>query len=291
MKFEKKTVYRAGSIFIVSVVISIAVFLSDRGAGLERNQNGQVVLLREEHGKGNKTEELEAKIGNDCEKIQIDLSEQEYSETEIADVFRDAEQKLEQMILGKNTSLDEVRSDLNLFSSIPDTGISIEWDSDRHQVIDSQGTIFQDDLTEDGTLVKLTAKLKYKEQSEKYEFYVRIFPARESKKEKIVRELKEAVQKEEEDTRTEKYLILPDEINGTKITWSHEKNSGTVGILIAGGGAAVMVFVSENQKKKEKKNVLQGVVHIQSTFNNTIVTSCDTQGNAIAWASAGGWGF
>ncbi len=44
MKFEKKTVYRAGSIFIVSVVISIAVFLSDRGAGLERNQNGQVVL-------------------------------------------------------------------------------------------------------------------------------------------------------------------------------------------------------------------------------------------------------
>lgn len=68
-----------------------------------------------------------------------------------------------------------------------------------------------------------------------------------------MRELKEAVQKEEEDTRTEKYLILPDEINGTKITWSHEKNSGTVGILIAGGGAAVMVFVSENQKKKEKK--------------------------------------
>lgn len=86
-------------------------------------------------------QELEAKIGNDCEKIQIDLSEQEYSETEIADVFRDAEQKLGQMILGENTSLDEVRSDLNLFSSIPDTGISIEWDSDRHQVIDSQGRI------------------------------------------------------------------------------------------------------------------------------------------------------
>ena len=44
-------------------------------------------------------------------------------------------------------------------------------------------------------------------------------------------------------------------------------------------------------KKKEKKNVLQGVVHIQSTFNNTIVTSTDTQGNAIAWATAGASGF
>lgn len=44
-------------------------------------------------------------------------------------------------------------------------------------------------------------------------------------------------------------------------------------------------------KEKEKKNVLQGVVHIQSTFNNTIVTSTDTQGNAIAWATAGATGF
>jgi small subunit ribosomal protein S11 len=44
-------------------------------------------------------------------------------------------------------------------------------------------------------------------------------------------------------------------------------------------------------KKKEKKNVLQGIVHIQSTFNNTIVTSTDTQGNAVAWASAGTVGF
>lgn len=44
-------------------------------------------------------------------------------------------------------------------------------------------------------------------------------------------------------------------------------------------------------KKKEKKNVLQGAVHIQSTFNNTIVSSTDPQGNVIAWSSAGACGF
>lgn len=44
-------------------------------------------------------------------------------------------------------------------------------------------------------------------------------------------------------------------------------------------------------KKKEKKNVYQGRVHIQSTFNNTIVTSTDMLGNAIAWASSGSSGF
>jgi len=45
------------------------------------------------------------------------------------------------------------------------------------------------------------------------------------------------------------------------------------------------------QKAREKKNIVQGVVHIQSTFNNTIVTIADVQGNVISWASAGGAGF
>ena len=44
-------------------------------------------------------------------------------------------------------------------------------------------------------------------------------------------------------------------------------------------------------KKKEKKNILSGVVHIQSTFNNTIVTITDPAGNVVAWSSAGVQGF
>jgi len=44
-------------------------------------------------------------------------------------------------------------------------------------------------------------------------------------------------------------------------------------------------------KKKEKKNIANGVVHIQSTFNNTIVTITDAAGNVIAWSSAGVQGF
>jgi small subunit ribosomal protein S11 len=44
-------------------------------------------------------------------------------------------------------------------------------------------------------------------------------------------------------------------------------------------------------KKKVKKNVAAGVAHIQSTFNNTIVTITDPVGNTFAWASAGAHGF
>ena len=44
-------------------------------------------------------------------------------------------------------------------------------------------------------------------------------------------------------------------------------------------------------KRKERKNIVAGQAHIQSTFNNTIVTITDTQGNAVSWASSGGLNF
>ena len=44
-------------------------------------------------------------------------------------------------------------------------------------------------------------------------------------------------------------------------------------------------------RKRDRKNVSTGVVHIKSSFNNTIVTITDTAGNVIAWASSGGVGF
>ena len=45
------------------------------------------------------------------------------------------------------------------------------------------------------------------------------------------------------------------------------------------------------KKRRERKNIEKGAVHIQSTFNNTIVTITDVYGNAISWASAGELGF
>lgn len=50
-------------------------------------------------------------------------------------------------------------------------------------------------------------------------------------------------------------------------------------------------MVAKKSKKKVKKNVPNGVAHIQSTFNNTIITITDPTGNALSWASSGQQGF
>ncbi len=49
--------------------------------------------------------------------------------------------------------------------------------------------------------------------------------------------------------------------------------------------------MAKAKKKKEKKNVYEGKVFVQATFNNTIVTVTDLNGNTLSWASAGGLGF
>jgi small subunit ribosomal protein S11 len=51
------------------------------------------------------------------------------------------------------------------------------------------------------------------------------------------------------------------------------------------------VVAAKKSKRKTKKNILNGVVHIQSTFNNTIITITDVTGNVISWSSAGSRGF
>lgn len=47
----------------------------------------------------------------------------------------------------------------------------------------------------------------------------------------------------------------------------------------------------KKNKKKTKKNILNGIVHVQATFNNTMITITDVSGNVIAWSSAGSRGF
>jgi small subunit ribosomal protein S11 len=52
-----------------------------------------------------------------------------------------------------------------------------------------------------------------------------------------------------------------------------------------------MAKAAARARKKEKKNIVTGVAHVNATFNNTIVTITDGQGNTVSWSSAGSLGF
>ena len=52
-----------------------------------------------------------------------------------------------------------------------------------------------------------------------------------------------------------------------------------------------MVKAAAKAKKKIKKNIAEGIAHVHASFNNTIITITDRQGNALSWATSGGAGF
>ena len=52
-----------------------------------------------------------------------------------------------------------------------------------------------------------------------------------------------------------------------------------------------MAEIKTTKKKKQKKNIISGMAYINATFNNTMITITDEQGNSIAWSSAGVKGF
>jgi small subunit ribosomal protein S11 len=67
---------------------------------------------------------------------------------------------------------------------------------------------------------------------------------------------------------------------------AEEVKEGAAPAAPEGGGEA-----PKKVKRKAKKSILNGIVHVQSTFNNTIITICDVSGNVISWSSAGARGF
>ena len=51
------------------------------------------------------------------------------------------------------------------------------------------------------------------------------------------------------------------------------------------------IAAAQRPKRRERKNITSGIAHVSATFNNTMITIADAQGNAIAWSSAGSQGF
>lgn len=80
------------------------------------------------------------------EKIKVQISEKKYAKEEIGEQLSKAAEELPAQILGENKSLDEVRSDLNLIMEIPHTGISVSWELDNYEVMNSRGVLYNEYL-------------------------------------------------------------------------------------------------------------------------------------------------
>lgn len=244
---------KMGVIFLSMSTAALLVFWIDNTKPLPRDKSGASILSRNSYGSGDREEELKVMVGTMKENITIAIGEQEYSRQQFEQVVQDAGEMLEVLVLGENKSLDEVRGRLNLVSEIPDTGIRVSWELDNYEVMNLQGELRTENLTDEGTLVKLTALLSYKEEKAEVSFYARVYPPILNRTEKILQKLNKEIARLDQETKEEESLPLPSDIDGAPVVWKHGKNFRAAGLMLLGIVLTLFLYVSEQEKKKQEK--------------------------------------
>lgn len=240
-------------LFLAVSAAALLVFWMDNTQPFPTDESGASAVSRNGHGEGDRKEELEVTIGDVEETMTVTVGEQEYSQDELEKVFQDAGEKLEELVLGENQSLDEVRNNLDLITKIPDTGITVSWELDNYQVMNLQGNLKQENLTDEGTLVKLTALLSYQEEMAEISFYARLYPPKLNQTEKLLEKLKEEIERLDEETKQEEKMLLPETVDGVQVSWSYGNNYRAAALLLIGIAMTLFLYVSEQEKEKDRK--------------------------------------
>ena len=257
-RFKKEPAYlRSAAVLAATILCFLGMCAWEWGREVKTNENGQQILERGETGE-DRVNAMKVRIGDASEEIDVEVSGRTYTKEELTHAFEQGTKELETEILGGNRSLDEVREDLDLVTELPDLGLTVSWETDNYDVIDTQGNICAEDLPEEGTPVRLTAELRYGEEKVYHEFYIAVYPRKRSPGEARMENLREKVEQADGATATEDYLILPDTVGGRKVEWGYRTQGTAWAVLVLGTGAACMLLVSSGQKKKEdEKKVIR----------------------------------
>lgn len=250
---ENPACMKAGIAAAAAVLFSVCLYISDNTGSVMTNAQGEKIIKRAQNNE-DIVRKMKVRIGDAGEEttIEIPVGGREYDASEIQEAFVHAGEELEQLILGQNKSLDEVRSDLDLITEIPGKEIQVSWELDKYDVMDIRGNLREDALTDKGAQVRMTAVLSYGEERAVHEFYANVLAPILEEEEQTLRALQEEVARSDEKTKTKDYLILPERIDGKKVQWKYETETRAFAILVLGLGVSCLLFVSDSQRKKEE---------------------------------------
>lgn len=239
-------------IFLSASVAAVLLYFIDSRRAPQKNAEGKSVLAREPQGAGTKKVDLEMIMEGRKIPVTVEVKEKQYTMDELPQVFEQAGAILEQVVLGDNTSLDQVRYNLNFLEQIPDMGIKVAWEVDNYEVLNSLGELQPDNLTEQGTVVELKAFLSYGKEESVHIFHANLFPPALTKEEKQLKELEKAIKSKEDSSSSQEIFVLPDELEGRALAWKYPMDSRAAGLFVLGIVGAGAVFTLDRQKQRQR---------------------------------------
>lgn len=259
-----KRLYKGKKVALV-ILILFATNILSLLISLQDNQINELLqgkyLQRPGISKDSKSVDLQVRIeseeGEDIqEEINLLIDGRQAVSSEIDNFFVQAKNYVDAVILKDNLSPEEISSDFNFPSSIPEIGVAVEWTTEDLYVVDRKGGVHNEDLTQE-TIIGVTAVFSYQDRQEEYTRYFNILPKEYTKEELTRQGLLEAIRNNDEKSLTEEVVELPQEVNGKRVTWQEvKKNSGGMFLLFGVLTALVLYFAMDKDlnDKVNKRN-------------------------------------
>lgn len=257
-KIREITRYKS-KVFFVSVISSIVIFMS---LSLIANKDEYIESIeRNAPEKGNKSVSVTAHFeGMDKEeKMLISVKEQQYTKEEILEYEKGISEEIWQKILGENSSLDEVYTDLNLVNRVKGYPFSITWKSEKPMIISSKGIVNKEKVKEEISsleqkeiLVRLWANLKYGDFSEDIYGYVKLVADDRKTYSNFLENLKRKMDELDNESRESERRKLPQQVDGIRVTYSINSESQRYIVLMLGLVCAVGLVIGKDKELDKK---------------------------------------
>ncbi len=217
-------------------------------------QKGEVYALkRKEAGGGSYSEEmLVEEEGGAKESVSVEVQEKRLTEEEIYALFESCGQELEKRLLGENSSADRIEHALSLPSEAGDGLIQVEWSFDNYRVLNPDGSIREENTTEEGTPVEVRARMIYRDQEAERVFSIMVYPPLLTAEEAFAKAVKEALASSEEESSEEEERVLPANTEEGSLHWYRGEQHLLAKIILVGGICIFFVLYEERQKLKRQ---------------------------------------
>nr|WP_314463989.1 hypothetical protein [uncultured Clostridium sp.] len=244
----------AGGVLLYAVMELVSLWGRQNvfeGQGLKRAGPGQGQSIYEVLVKGLDKEQEDKKL-----LIEIPVRERHYTEKEAEDLFDRLEKELETQMLSENDSLNAIKHNLNFKTRLDSFGISVRWETSDPDLIDSFGTVYNQELPDMGKEIVIIAVVSDGNHERGYHFKGKVFPPVLTMEEKQKAAFRKWADEIDTMQQTEDALVLPQEFKGQKLKYFKPKEGG-YGILPVLGFALAVLLQVRTQIEKQKKGRLR----------------------------------
>lgn len=244
-------------LIILGIANGISFFLSFEP------DDGQIVIEKGDYGDKEKQISLMLRQGEEEESYLLCVEPRQYTKEECERKMEEAFTALEKRIQGENSSLSEIRSDLNLE---PDKQYPFEMEirSSRYNIINEQGVVHNEEeelksfgYTKEqwgkGLSVQLSITLWYGEIHREREYNLLVFEQKEDEKQRGFSLVKKALQHTLEQEKYERQIVIPSRIEGISIERTDENKLSPFSVWISGFALCILLVLREKEQEKTKE--------------------------------------